>query len=782
MKPESAEAIAAEVSELCAESGLGFLLARVVVDGILDGLLDPTDPEFGKELRLRAFDLLLAEDGGQGQRETNGRAALLQALALAPDPGIPLGEAWQSMAEALDEGASAGTEEQLGVLNDFRRFIVEEQHEGEPAYRWFHQGLRDALRSQAGGYRSEPVQLALRGLLELREGPTEDAQGESTLADWFLVESLPEMIVESGDDELMRAATKDASEAEARRFLDALSAAAADRRALGDPTTAAALAQKGMLLSYGREDSVAALALLGQAEALTLDYDMWRDGRDMSRSALQMVERLLDEEPGRVDLLEAAIQATRMLVRTLGIGAFDAGEGQGYIERMLEQVAAADPEAQAKLAPVVAELLQSYADSLTFVTAPEVRVESADAAAQIRGLMVEAGREDLRLPFTESLVYAWKAREAIGDMSGLPPFRAALDELLTIDPMPPEWILRVTQMVGELSQALGFGGRKEEALGFLDRAVRVFEPSVAHAPANEGHPLGLAALLDLRSTVLRALGRADEALEDALAGVRIADRHSESGLDDSEAPRTALALRLFELGRWEEALAAIPPESLRGGPRNDLEAAAHALVIGTALWRRGEVREGVSRLLAALSRLDPGDVQPAPWNNEALFITFGVELQIGFELAAAFADQGDEDRAMALLERAMDAFLRRHVAASPARLLLLEPHLRDLSMPLLERCCEEPERWGFLSVPWSRALPLLRSGEWVPTLEEGFVPTAAAVETQAKLELDVSPDAIVEGFGSSFAEELEQLTWPVADDVHTIQRKLEEGLSLEEGL
>ena len=146
MKPESAEAIAAEVSELCAESGLGFLLARVVVDGILDGLLDPTDPEFGKELRLRAFDLLLAEDGGQGQRETNGRAALLQALALAPDPGIPLGEAWQSMAEALDEGASAGTEEQLGVLNDFRRFIVEEQHEGEPAYRWFHQGLRDALR------------------------------------------------------------------------------------------------------------------------------------------------------------------------------------------------------------------------------------------------------------------------------------------------------------------------------------------------------------------------------------------------------------------------------------------------------------------------------------------------------------------------------------------------------------------------------------------------------------------------------------------------------------
>lgn len=779
MKPESAEAIAAEVSELCVQSGLGFLLARVVVDGILDGLLDPADPGFGKELRLRAFDLLLAEGGGQGQSETSGRAALLQALALAPDPGIPLGEAWQAMSEALDEGAPAGTEEQLGVLNDFRRFIVEEQHEGKPAYRWFHPGLRDALRSQAGGYPSEPVQLALRSLLELREGRMGE---ESALADWFLVESLPEMIVESGDDELMRAAMKDAPEAEARRFLDALSAAAADRRALGDRTTAAALAQKALLLSYGREDSITALVRLGQAEALTLDYDLWRDGRDMSRSALQMVERLLDEEPGRVDLLEAAIRATRMLVRTLGIGAFDAGEGQGYIERMLEQVAAADPEAQTRLAPVVAELLQSYADSLTYVTAPEVRVESADAAAQIRGLMVEAGREDLRLPFTESLVYAWKAREAIGDLSGLPPFRAALAELLAIDPMPPEWILRVTQMVGELSQALGFGGRTEEALAFLDRAVRAFEPSVAHAPPNEGHPLGLAALLDLRSSVLMALGRADEALEDALAGLRLADRHSASGLDDSEAPRITLALRLLERGRWEEALAAIPAESVRGGPRNEPEAAAQALVVGTALRRRGEEGEGVSRLLAALAQLDPGDVQPAPRNTEALFVTFGVELRIGFELAAAFTDQGDEGRAVELLDRATDIFLRRHVAASPARLLLLEPRLRELSTPLLERCCEEPERWRFLSEPWSRALPLLRSGEWVPTLDEGFVPTAVAGEILPKLEPDISPEANVEGFGPSFAEELEQLTWPVADDVHTIKRKLEEGLSLEEGL
>src|SRR4249919_3061913 len=127
MKPESAEAIAAEVTELCAESGLGFLLARVVVDGILDGLIDPTDPDFDKELRARAFDLLLA-DGGSQWRATRESSGLLQALALAPDPGIPLGESWQAMAEALDEEAAAGREEQLEALSRFRRFIVEERH------------------------------------------------------------------------------------------------------------------------------------------------------------------------------------------------------------------------------------------------------------------------------------------------------------------------------------------------------------------------------------------------------------------------------------------------------------------------------------------------------------------------------------------------------------------------------------------------------------------------------------------------------------------------------
>src|SRR6185312_16353651 len=128
MAPERAEdigVVAVEIDRLCQESGLGFLLARVIVDELVRGSIEPGGPDFDRVLKTRAYDLLL-DDAGRQEGGGAKRASLVQALALAPAPGIPLGDAWQKMAEALDHEAPADVEAQLATLADFRRLVIEE--------------------------------------------------------------------------------------------------------------------------------------------------------------------------------------------------------------------------------------------------------------------------------------------------------------------------------------------------------------------------------------------------------------------------------------------------------------------------------------------------------------------------------------------------------------------------------------------------------------------------------------------------------------------------------
>jgi hypothetical protein len=483
-----------------------------------------------------------------------------------------------------------------------------------------------------------------------------------------------ELVADTRSWTLAVAAADGAPNDAAGHLVRALIDVSADRRALGDAEGARDASQVAIHAARGGPTELASFARLAQAESL-LEIDYWRDARDMSRSVRETTLKQLDAKPDSTELLALATRATRILAQSLGQGAFDAEHGVTYANDMLQRLASAPSAAVAALAPAIADLLLSYCDSLSWEAGPEVASEAAASAARIIGWLVDGGREDQRIAYAEALTFEWRDRERAGAATSRDDLTRPLDVLAGTAPLPAGQIRRRTQFVGELTQGLGMVGLHEEALDALNRTITAFRPAVDRAAPGDTYPLSLAALLELRSTVLAVLDQRGHALEDAREAVDLAVRF-EGGLPSAE-DRVPLALRLIELERDDEAMELLdadpqPSERLHGAPM-PMGPAVLALASAQPLAGAGRADEAVAALSENLAALDPGGPQPAATSTHRVFVAYGVELRLGLALADLLEASDHRAAGLAALDDAARSFLYRHGNASPVRLLHLDP-------------------------------------------------------------------------------------------------------------
>jgi tetratricopeptide (TPR) repeat protein len=670
MDRKEADAVARAIAATAEETGLGFLFARLAVDEVLAGQLKGEPEELEAALKNHAFDLLL-NDGGEGSEPPS--RPLLQALALGPPGGLPLGEVWETACGAIDPEVPATQADQLQVLSRFGRFIIEERHSGETLYRWFHPALRRQLRDEAG---PEAVRAVVEALVSLRDRKTEGGSRPEQ-ATPFLLEQLPRMIIEVDDPDLIARSTQGAAEPvlvpQVRLTLDK----ADEEIGLGNYDAADSLIATADLLTIERDDALRLRTLLTRAEYLL----RVRDSRDASRgcrTAFDLARRLLAEDRDRVDLLEHLIRATRLMVDTLP--GEEKGEGAQALAETLSSLAEAEPSALATVAPSVAKLLLSYSSSLSGVVEPATSVSSAEAASRICGWLMQTGREDLRPVHAESLAFVWLDRMRLGKRGGARDFQREVEFILS-QPVSPRWMTQLGPLVGELTQWLGWDGEHKRARELLDRAIEAYRPAVEAAEAPAGYPLILGSACELRSTVLAALGLSREAEQDAIEAVQLAVTHAKAGLSTVGA-RAPLSLRLLEREQVEEVAILLSPRHPLGGPASSVEGELWGLALGLLAIRESDPARGVELLESV--QLHPDAIplrRPRP--SAYRFNSYGLEFRIGLALREghlAMEQPEEGERAMIV---ASGTFLRREILGSPRRLTHLHRDLFEASLPWL---------------------------------------------------------------------------------------------------
>ena len=272
--------------------------ARVAVDGIVSGRIHG-GPRLRSQLLAEAAELVLAagrspETGG----DVSSDRALLEAMALAPYPGIPLGEEWATIAGALAATADVGQPAQLDLLQRLGRFITEDQRllptstghrpqstqlaSQETVYRLFHPALSSSFVYQLGqppssDRRTTGVRAALKALVQLRKSKTDGWRRQDRLSP-FLIQALPLMIAEwsgKGDFKLAMETVEGAPPRVIGALVLALLGEGQDAAADGDNERAIRATQSAVLVAgTDEEDYWTLLARLGQARSL-LALDMW---------------------------------------------------------------------------------------------------------------------------------------------------------------------------------------------------------------------------------------------------------------------------------------------------------------------------------------------------------------------------------------------------------------------------------------------------------------------------------------------------------------------------
>lgn len=668
--------IAGRVARVAESTGLGFVLARVVTDQIIEGTLSPDDPRFETDLEARALELLL---GGAGEARRSDRAMLI-ALALAPS-GLPLGRVWTAAAVAVDEGCNASEEEQVGLVVRLSRFLIEERKGAQVRYRVFHEALRVPLQRAPLDPGGEPLDEGEVGnraarvcesLAQLVLAQTERWQWPGQ-ADPYLVDTLPTLLAARAEHSLIARVTDGAPSEMRRPYARALLEEAADALAIGDSSRALSQAQwAGLVVGQAADDDPLFVdSQLAMCDALiAMDYP-WRDARDIARGELDRAwgraQNGLDD-PVHVGQV---VRAARRLVRALGIGAFDAEEGLEILEDTLERLSAAPASALAPNGEHVADLLISYSDSLRSLNHPAARVAPLEGAVLLLQGQVDAGRVDLKLNLSNAIAHLAITLDALGRSEGLELLRQSVSEMAAFAPFSPAHMRQVTPVVGELVQHLGMTGLHAEALEWLDWAIEAYRPA---ADVDSLSAEDLVTALLMRAAVLAALSRDDDALSAARDAM---NRCVEGDRARTIASRT-LVLRLLDLGRYDEALDLAdrepPDSSYYAAPGSPWWADVARANLLTAA---GNPAEAITILENHLSRMGRPAWRERPGISFENFINFEPSLRTGAALADAHEAMGQETPASDVLARAALIFQEQRLPRSPRALLHVPAHILD---------------------------------------------------------------------------------------------------------
>lgn len=695
------EAIAAEVARAASETGLGFLLARIATDQILEGALS-TDPSMlRRELYGRAAELVLSDRRGA---EVDADRVLLQAASVVSSAGIPLGDVWEAAAVALRSDIDASLEAQLDLLKRRRRFIVAERIGDQVLYGLFHPALRDYF----AGLRNDAPGIVASALVDLRDRQASGWAATDRVAP-FLLSHLPELLADEVDVELLERAVSDAPADIRDAQVHALVEASRDRHAVGD--RAGALERSIAAVTIATRNDVltpaTVEAFLAYAESLLLE-DYWRDARDWSTAAIGAASQLLDDDDADFDPvpLRLYVRAVCRYVRAQGSGAFDVGEGILAADAAVAMLEGAAPTALAAIGADVADLLLSYSDSLGNACPPVVVIDSLDAAAQILRGFIQQGHRELGPQLAMVKTHRGGRQLAVDDPKGYDSLREAAKIVLRDAPFRPLVMREVTQIIGELAQNLAIVGHHAEALQWLDQFIEAYEPGVRAARPHEAHALALVNVLLLRSAVYAALGRDEEALADARRATALEDTHPI--IVQRHDAWSVLGLRLLEGGHYDEARQVTDHRlDTRGRPRTTGER-VDKLAYAMHLDAHGESKQAASALAAILGRRER-EAQPFDRIEQETFIDFAPELQVGVLLAQVHGNRGDDRSARSALETALRTFLRTVGHQLPGLLLHVRPMLLQAYQEVLPSVVDA-NVLGSTAPAWREASLVLAEG------------------------------------------------------------------------
>lgn len=694
--------IADQVSRVAESTGLGFVLARLVTDQVIEGVLNPDDPGFATELLGRALDLLL----GNADAPSKNDRAMLIALALVPR-GLPLGRVWTTAARAVDAECGASEQEQLGLVLRLARFLTEEREGAQVRYRVFHEVLRGPLKRAPLDAADGPIddrELEARGarlrasLVELVLAQTEAWQAPDR-ADPYLIDRLPQLLAADAEEGLIRTVTEDAPVDVRRLYARALLAAAADALAVGDNWLALLRAQnaRDVIGTEMHDEPLFVDGQLAMCDAL-VTMDDWRNARDIASGELERAWNRVEKglhDPVRVG---EVIRSARQLVRALGVGAFDAEEGLDIADDTLERLTAASRAALAPNAEHLAELLLSYSDSLRRLSDPAELLAPLNAAVVLLQAQVQTGRADLWLDLSNALAHLGIASAALDRPEGLELLRQSVAGSAPYAPFSPVHLRQMSPLIGELVQHLGISGLHHEAVEWLDWTLEAYRPA---AEVDEWSADSVIDALLMRAAVLAVLSRDDEALRDAQEAV---DRSRASAFISTRSSATGtLALRLLDRGRYEEVAELASLERAESPSPSTAPPWWAEMAHANLLADSGNAPEAIEILESQLLTMERPEFDPRRGIHFGTFIDFEASLRVGAALADAQAALGRGDLAAKSLARAASIFQGRRMMRFPRSLL-------HVPSPVLERYAV-----GFLRPP--EALTPPEASQWIAALE-----------------------------------------------------------------
>lgn len=125
---------------------------------------------------------------------TSGVRDLLRPLAFARGNGIPRGQLWVDLAQALARGSRYTSQDLDAVFDSAAAYLVDRGGDSEPSYRLFHRALDEHLRASAPGTGTETA--ITRSLL--RHVPSRDGRRDWQQADPYIRAHLAEHATAAG--------------------------------------------------------------------------------------------------------------------------------------------------------------------------------------------------------------------------------------------------------------------------------------------------------------------------------------------------------------------------------------------------------------------------------------------------------------------------------------------------------------------------------------------------------------------------------------------------------
>lgn len=700
--------IARQIASAAEATGLGFLLATIVTDRILDGSLKPSSQGFEAALFGQAAELLLDDP----ETATTDRA-LLRAASAVGERGIPIGPVWEVAARAMDAYAEPRLEAQLALVRRLRRFLFEERLDGEVLYRPFHAALRAYFSEGLGRWDEPPFSTSeargrMRDVAAALERLHREALASRPLAPGgarFLSRELPALLARFADSALLARAVRGTSDEYIERQIGALIAVADDALAIGQPDLAMERAQEAALLA----GSAHPLAEVDAQVAISAGFrglDDWRNARDVARYALNLATHLLANAPDSPGALRALVRAAAAVAGALGVGAFDADEGLELVDDVIERLAASSSNALLELAPDVADLLLVYPNFLNQVLGPSERLPPAAAARAILARLVENGAQERAPTLARATALEATCRLDTGDPAGLQLLRDAVHTLLLEATARGRRGLDALGWTGEITQRLGVAGLHSEAMHWINWGAEVFE-QIHDAFGPGGEPaLVLSYTLRMRSAVRAVLEDDDGALDDAR---RAADF---VGVGNAMVP---LASRLLDARRPEELL-----ELAEGLPEPLWPQVAWWIPVARAEagFSAPAPDETIRSLRSTLELLERAST-PSPNILFREFVDFEAELRTALALARIYEQAGDLSSAKESLQDGARMFLQRVGLRSPRGLLHVRPTLLETYRPIWSADLL-PAWLAPLTTIWAEAIDLLAQGgreslvQWYP--------------------------------------------------------------------